>query len=72
MSYCENLNLSGLKLFVLFQVKVTCGCFGLVLIGLIIIILVAIWLIWFTPGFLVMDPDGYLLMFNEDIGTKPL
>jgi lactoylglutathione lyase len=21
-------------------------------------------------GFLVMDPDGYLLMFNEDIGTK--
>jgi len=23
-------------------------------------------------GFLVMDPDGYLLMFNEDIGTKPL
>jgi len=23
-------------------------------------------------GFLVMDPDGYLLMFNEDLGTKPL
>ena len=23
-------------------------------------------------GFLVMDPGGYLLMFNEDIGTKPL
>jgi len=23
-------------------------------------------------GFLVMDPDGYLFMFNEDIGTKPL
>jgi len=23
-------------------------------------------------GFLVMDPDGYLLMFNEDFGTKPL
>jgi catechol 2,3-dioxygenase-like lactoylglutathione lyase family enzyme len=23
-------------------------------------------------GFLVMDPDGYLLMFNEDIGTKPI
>ena len=23
-------------------------------------------------GFLVTDPDGYLLMFNEDIGTKPL
>jgi len=23
-------------------------------------------------GFLVMDPDGYLLMFNENIGTKPL
>lgn len=23
-------------------------------------------------GFLVMDPDGYLLMFNEDIGTKLL
>jgi catechol 2,3-dioxygenase-like lactoylglutathione lyase family enzyme len=23
-------------------------------------------------GFLVMDPDGYLLMFNEDIGTKKL
>lgn len=23
-------------------------------------------------GFLVMDPDGYLLMFNEDIGTKPV
>jgi lactoylglutathione lyase len=22
-------------------------------------------------GFLVMDPDGYLLMFNEDIDTKP-
>jgi len=21
-------------------------------------------------GFLVMDPDGYLIMFNEDIGTK--
>ena len=23
-------------------------------------------------GFLVMDPDGYLLMFNENIGTKAL
>lgn len=23
-------------------------------------------------GFLVMDPDGYLLSFNEDIGTKKL
>jgi len=23
-------------------------------------------------GFLVMDPDGYLLMFNEDLGAKPL
>jgi len=23
-------------------------------------------------GFLVMDPDGYLLMFNETIGTKKL
>ncbi len=23
-------------------------------------------------GFLVMDPDGYLLMVNEDIGTKPV
>jgi len=23
-------------------------------------------------GFLVMDPDGYLLMFNENIGSKPL
>lgn len=23
-------------------------------------------------GFLVMDPDGYLLMFNEDIGTKKI
>lgn len=23
-------------------------------------------------GFLVMDPDGYLFMFNKDIGTKPL
>jgi len=23
-------------------------------------------------GFLVMDPDGYLLMFNEDIGTRPI
>jgi len=23
-------------------------------------------------GFLVMDPDGYLLMFNDDIGTRPL
>jgi len=21
-------------------------------------------------GILVMDPDGYLLMFNEDLGTK--
>ena len=21
-------------------------------------------------GFLVMDPDGYLLMFNEDLGTR--
>lgn len=21
-------------------------------------------------GFLVMDPDGYLLMFNQDLGTK--
>ncbi len=25
-----------------------------------------------VKGFLVMDPDGYLLMFNEGIGTKPL
>ena len=25
-----------------------------------------------VKGFLVMDPDGYLLLFNEDIGTKPL
>ncbi|MBW2970098.1 VOC family protein [Candidatus Woesearchaeota archaeon] len=24
-----------------------------------------------VKGFLVMDPDGYLLMFNEDIGRKP-
>jgi len=23
-------------------------------------------------GFLVMDPDGYLLMFNENIGTKKI
>ncbi len=23
-------------------------------------------------GFLVMDPDGYLLMFNHDIGTKKI
>ena len=23
-------------------------------------------------GFLVMDPDGYLIMFNEDLGSKPL
>lgn len=23
-------------------------------------------------GFLVIDPDGYLLMFNEDIGTRSL
>ena len=23
-------------------------------------------------GLLVMDPDGYLLMFNEDIGEKPI
>jgi catechol 2,3-dioxygenase-like lactoylglutathione lyase family enzyme len=23
-------------------------------------------------GFLVMDPDGYLLMFNQDIGTKKI
>lgn len=23
-------------------------------------------------GFLVMDPDGYLLMFNEDLGEKEL
>ncbi len=23
-------------------------------------------------GFLVMDPDGYLLMFNEDLGVKSL
>jgi len=23
-------------------------------------------------GVLVMDPDGYLLMFNEDLGKKPL
>ncbi len=25
-----------------------------------------------VKGFLVMDPDGYLLMFNEDIGRKPV
>lgn len=23
-------------------------------------------------GILIMDPDGYLLMFNEDLGKKPL
>jgi catechol 2,3-dioxygenase-like lactoylglutathione lyase family enzyme len=23
-------------------------------------------------GFLVLDPDGYLLMFNEDLGSKPV
>lgn len=25
-----------------------------------------------VKGFLVMDPDGYLLMFNENIGKKPI
>ena len=25
-----------------------------------------------VKGFLIMDPDGYLLMFNEDIGTKKI
>lgn len=23
-------------------------------------------------GFLVMDPDGYLLLFNQDLGSKPV
>lgn len=23
-------------------------------------------------GLLVMDPDGYLLMFNQDLGVKPI